>query len=258
MAEGLGRTVLRFLLWGLLYCAVAVVGNIAGDLANSDEIMGWTMLSGFVVVTVVYLGGHYVELSFGRIERCLVWPAVGMSVLVAAAYVLVLASVFTLLDLEHLFPKEIEAMDKTGKSLFLGIAGVLYGCIFCPILEEIGLRGILLGGLLKSQCRPWLAILITAVVFALLHGVGVHSVTSFVVALIVGWLYWRTGSIILCMVVHVVNNSLSFIELSGQSEVVTLLILVGSMMLLAMGLWWFWKKCTTETATQADGGQSRS
>jgi membrane protease YdiL (CAAX protease family) len=96
--------------------------------------------------------------------------------------------------------------------------------------------------LLKSRCRPWLAILITAVVFALLHGWGVHSVTSFVFALIVGWLYWRTGSIILCMIAHVVNNSLSFIELNVQCEAVILLILVGSLLLLALGLWWFAKK----------------
>jgi len=248
MAEVLVRTVSRFLLWGLLYCAVAVVGNIVGDLANSDEIMGWMMLSGFVVMTVVYLGGHYTELSFGCIERRLVWPAVGMSVLIAAAYVLVLASVFTLLDLAHLFPKEIEALDKTGKNLFPGIAGVLYGCIFCPILEEIGLRGILLGGLLKSRCRPWLAILITAFVFALFHGPGVHFVASFVFALIVGWLYWRTGSIIPCMIVHIVNNSLSFIDLGGQTVVACVLILVSGLLLLALGLWWFRKRCATPPA----------
>ena len=251
MVEGLGRTVWRFLLWGALYCAVAVVGNIVGDLVNSDEIMGWTMLSGFVVMAVVYLGGHYVELSLGRIERRFVWPAVGMSVLVAAAYVLVLASVFTLLDLEHLFPKEIEALDKTGKNLFPGIAGVLYGCIFCPILEEIGLRGILLGGLLKSRCRPWLAILITAFVFALFHGLGVHFVASFVFALIVGWLYWRTGSIIPCMIVHIVNNSLSFIDLGGQTEVACVLILVGGLLLLVLGLWWFRKRCATPPAERS-------
>jgi membrane protease YdiL (CAAX protease family) len=242
---GFGRTVSRFLLWCLFYCAVAVVGNIVGSITKSDEIMSWTILTGFILMTVVYFCKHYVELSFGRIESRMVWPAVGMSVLIAVAYVFVLVSVFTLIDLEHLFPSEVESLEKTGEHLFPGIAGLLYGCIFCPVLEEIGLRGILLGGLLKSRCRTWLAILITAVVFALLHGWGVHLVTSFVFALIVGWLYWRTGSIILCMIAHVVNNSLSFIELNGPGQVVTLLILVGSLMLLALGLWWFAKKSVT-------------
>ena len=56
-----------------------------GSITGSDEAMSWTMLSGFVLMTVVYLGKHYVELSFGRIERGA--ASVGMAVLVASAYV---------------------------------------------------------------------------------------------------------------------------------------------------------------------------
>ena len=242
MKRGVGRTIVLFLLWCFVYFAIYVIGNIVGDITKNDEIMSWTILSGFILMTIVYLGRHYVELSFGRIGKRLVWPAVGMSVLMATAYVLVLVSVFTLIDIEHLFPQQTEHLDKSVQRIFPGIAGLLYGCIFCPILEEIGLRGILLGGLLKTQCRPWLGILITSLVFALLHGMGVHFVSSFIFALIVGWLYWRTGSIIPCMIVHIVNNSLSFIELSGTSNVVCLLILVGSLMVIALGLRWFAKK----------------
>ena len=242
MKRGVGRTIVLFLLWCFVYFAIYVIGNIVGDITKNDEIMSWTILSGFILMTIVYLGRHYVELSFGRIGKRLVWPAVGMSVLMATAYVLVLVSVFTLIDIEHLFPQQTEHLDKSVQRLFPGIAGLLFGCIFCPILEEIGLRGILLGGLLKTQCRPWLGILITSLVFALLHGMGVHFVSSFIFALIVGWLYWRTGSIIPCMIVHIVNNSLSFIELSGTSNVVCLLILVGSLMVIALGLRWFAKK----------------
>lgn len=231
-----------FLLWCFVYFAIYVIGNIVGDITKNDEIMSWTILSGFILMIVVYLGRHYVELSFGRIGKRMVWPAVCMSVLIAAAYVLVLVSVYTMIDIEHLFPQQREHLDKSVQHLFPGIAGLLYGCIFCPILEEIGLRGILLGGLMNTWCRPWLAILITSLVFALLHGLGVHFVSSFIFALIVGWLYWRTGSIILCMIVHIVNNSLSFIDLSGQNNVVCLFILVGSLIVIALGLRWFAKK----------------
>ena len=242
MEESLGRTIKRFLLWCLLYCAAAVAGNIVGDITGSDEIMCWTMLSGFILLTVVYLGKHYVELSFGCIGKRKVWPAVGKSVLIAASYVLILVTVFVLIDIEQHFPKEFESLNETSEHLFPGIAGLLYGCIFCPVLEEIGLRGILLGGLLKSRCRPWLAILVTALIFALLHGVGVHFIVSLVFGIILGWLYWRTGSIILCMIIHVVNNSLSFIDFSGQTNVVCLIILVGSLLLLSFCLWWFARK----------------
>jgi membrane protease YdiL (CAAX protease family) len=244
MKEVLGKTIKMFLLWGLLYCATTVIGNIVGGITGSDEIMRWTMLAGFILLTVVYLGRHYVELSFGCIGKRRAWPAVCMAVLIAAAYVMVLVSVFVLIDIEQLSQKEFESMNETAKHLFPGMAGLLSGCIFCPVLEEIGFRGILLDGLLKSRCRPWLAILVTALIFALLHGIGVHFVVSLVFGIILGWLYWRTGSIILCMIIHVTNNSLSFIDFSGQTNVFCLIILVGSLMLLSIGLWWFAKICT--------------
>ncbi len=250
MEEGWGNTIKMFLLWCLLYCATAVVGNIVGGITGSDEIMSWTRLAGFVLLTVVYLGKHYVELSFGCIGKRRVWPAVGMAVLIAAAYVMVLVSVLVLIDIEQLSPKEFESMNETAKHLFPGIAGLLCGCIFCPILEEIGFRGILLGGLLKSRCRPWLAILVTALIFALLHGIGVHFVVSLVFGIILGWLYWRTGSLILCMIVHVANNSLSFIDFSGQTNVVCLIIIVGSLLLLSFGLWWFARKMNSLISDQ--------
>ena len=250
MELGLGNTIKMFLLWCLLYCAVAVIGNIVGDITGSDVIMSWTMLGGFILLTVVYLGRRYVELSFGSIEKRMVWSAVGMAVLIAAAYVMVLVTVFVLIDIEQITPKEFESLNEKVEHLFPGIAGVLYGCIFCPILEEIGFRGILLGGLLKSRCRPWLAILVTALIFALFHGLGVHFVVSLVFGIILGWLYWRTGSIILCMIIHVVNNSLSFIDFSGRTNLFCLIVLVGSLRLLSFGLWWFARKMNSLNSDQ--------
>lgn len=235
----MGRTIMRFLLWCLLYCATAVIGNIVGDITGSEVIMSWTMLLGFILMNVVYLGMHYVELSFGCIGKRMVWPSVGVSVLIAASYVLVLVAVFVLIDIEQLFPKEVESLNETGKHLFSGTAGVVNCCIFCPVLEEIGVRGILLGGLLKSRCRPWIAIIVTALAFALLHGVGVHFVVSLVFGIIIGWLYWCTRSIILCMIIHIVNNSLSFIDLSNHTNAVCLIVLFISLLSLSFGLWWF-------------------
>lgn len=242
MKKGIGKTIKKFLLWCLIYCVTAFVGNIAGDITGRDVIMSWTMLLGFILMIVIYIGKHYVELSFGCIGKRMVWPSVGMSVLIAVSYVLVLVAVFVLIDIEQFFPKEVESLNETGKHLFLGIAGVLNGCIICPVLEEIGVRGILLGGLLKSQCRPWIAIIVTALTFALLHGVGVHFVVSLVFGIILGWLYWRTRSIILCMIIHIVNNSLSFIDLSNHTNAVCLIVLFVSLLSLSFGLWWFARK----------------
>ena len=241
MSEGIGRTVKLFLLWWLLFLVPLIIGIVISLIISKHidpGILGWPMLAGNFLIVVVFLSKRYVKLSFGRIERCMIWPAVGMSVLIAAAYLFVEESVGQLF-----FPEELQKMADD-KSMISGISGILYGCIFGPIAEEIGFRGILLGGLLKTRCRPWLVILISAIAFGLLHKFPMAFFGSIIFGIIVGWLYWRTGSIIPCIIVHVANNSFTAIDTTGWNNTVFIIILIVSLLLLAIGLWWFGKKCT--------------
>ena len=245
MKEELWKMVKLFLLWCLLF-SVAIIGIIVWKrVLKNDEIMNWTILLGYMLITIVFFGKGYVKLSFGCIERRMIWPVIGMSVLIAAAYVLVEISVFSLIDIVHLFPKESKEIHEANQHIS-GIAGILSFCIFGPIAEEICFRGILLGGLLKMRCRPWIAILITALAFSLVHGYAVKLVGTLLFGIIVGWLYWRTGSIIPCLIIHIVNNSLVPIIsiIRGQpTNTVLIVILIVGLLLLAYGLWWFGKKC---------------
>lgn len=245
MDDGIGKTIKLFLLWSFLYFAVGIIGVFLGHICKSEEIMKWTLALGYLLISIVYFGKHYVDLSFGRIERRMVWPAVGMSVLVAVAYLFVSFFVISMLDI-YLFMEESESLNKSDPNLFSGIVGILHSCIIVPIVEEIGFRGIFLAGLLKSRCRPWLAILITAIVFALFHMSLVKIISTFGFGIIIGWLYWRTGSIIPGIVIHIVNNSLcivfAFKDLSIDSLAIWWVILVVCLSSLAYGVWWFWKK----------------
>lgn len=241
MKEELWKTVKLFLLWCLLY-SVPVIGIIVGErILKNDAIMNWTMMLGYMLIAIVFFGKGYVKLSFGCIERRMIWPVIGMSVLIAAAYVFVEISVFSLIDIVHLFPKEFKEMHEANQHIS-GIAGILLFCIFGPIAEEICFRGILLGGLLKMRCRPWIAILITALAFSLVHGFAVKLVGTLLFGIIVGWLYWRTGSIIPCLIVHIVNNSLAYIMRGQPNTVLVVVILIVGLLSLAYGFWWFWKK----------------
>ena len=245
MDDGIGKTIKLFLLWSFLYFAVGIIGVFLGHICKSEEIMKWTLALGYLLISIVYFGKHCVDLSFGRIERRMVWPAVGMSVLVAVAYLFVSFFVISMLDI-YLFMEESESLNKSDPNLFSGIVGILHSCIIVPIVEEIGFRGIFLAGLLKSRCRPWLAILITAIVFALFHMSLVKIISTFGFGIIIGWLYWRTGSIIPGIVIHIVNNSLcivfAFIDLSIESLAIWWVILVVCLSSLAYGFWWFGKK----------------
>ena len=252
MDDGIGKTIKLFLLWSFLYFAVGIIGVFLGHICKSEEIMKWTLALGYLLISIVYLGKHYVDLSFGCIERRMLWPAVGMSVLVAVANLFVSFFVISMLDI-YFFMEESESLNKSDPNLFLGIAGILHSCIIVPIVEEIGFRGIFLAGLLKSRCRPWLAILITAIVFALFHMSFVKIISTLGFGIIIGWLYWRTGSIIPGIVIHIINNFLcivfSFIDLSIESHAIWWVILVVCLSSLAYGVWWFEKKSINDSTT---------
>lgn len=244
MNEDLGRTITLFLLWWFLFLVPTIVGSVVGGLLTNCMdygITAWSLLAADVLIAIVFLGKRYVKLSFGRIEKRWFWPSVGLSVVIAVAFLLFLESFYQLIDFDHLFQEAIEQSAEHARNFYSGIAGILVGCFFGPLAEEIGFRGILLSGLLKTQRRPWLAILMSALCFGLIHGlIAFPSASLF--GILVGWLYWRTGSIIPGLIIHVVNNSLSFIDLRGLPHTVCLLILVGCLLLLALVLWWFGKK----------------
>ena len=98
MNKELGRTIKLFLLWCLLYVATAIIGLILWRVFKNIEFFNWTIVLGYILIIILFFGKGYVKLSFGRIEKPTIWPAVGVSVLIAVAQLFVLFSVLTLLD----------------------------------------------------------------------------------------------------------------------------------------------------------------
>lgn len=89
--------------------------------------------------------------------------------------------------------------------------------LVAPIVEESLFRG-LLQGALESRMRAWLAIILAAVPFALLHGPG-PAVFFLLWSLPVGWVAWRTKSIRPAIIVHAVNNLVGAIGLLAVGSV---------------------------------------
>lgn len=99
--------------------------------------------------------------------------------------------------------------------------------ILVPLSEEIVFRGAILRTLLginepstvpsspsTSEARPcsmWTAITISALIFALAHLNPAQIPHAFLLGLLLGWVYARTRSIIPGVLIHVVNNTATFI-----------------------------------------------
>jgi len=82
--------------------------------------------------------------------------------------------------------------------------------VAAPILEEILFRGIILDGFLKNY-SPTKAIVWSAVIFGLVHLNPYQFIPAFLIGLIMGWIYWKTGSLWLCILIHFINNSAGFV-----------------------------------------------
>ena len=117
---------------------------------------------------------------------------------------------------EHVLPllAGIEESDEIdGLLLLLNTVGgdIEAGLAIAPLAEEIVFRGAILRSLLKWTSRHWLAIALSALCFALVHANPAQMPHAFLVGLLLGWMYYRTGSIIPCVTYHWVNNSVAYI-----------------------------------------------
>lgn len=119
---------------------------------------------------------------------------------------LIFPSSFMLEILEVEMPEEIEGVFNMIMSKPLGF--IVIG-ILAPVVEELVFRGATLRALFKvfPEGRHWWAIAISALIFALIHGNFAQGLHAFLIGLLLGWMFYRTRSIIPGVIYHLVNNS---------------------------------------------------
>ena len=209
----------------------------------SSKITLWSMVLGYAVTIAVFLGMRYVKIKTGRIERDRLWKTIGVAALIALGWMFVEVGILQLVDADKLFADEVEELEKLGK-IMTGPLGAIAVGILAPISEEIGFRGVLLGGLLRMRCGAWPAIVISALVFAFFHGTHIQLLGTTVFGIIAGWLYWRTRSLIPSMIVHMVNNSMACILETAAPDyepgkIASVAFVVVFLPILIYGLGWF-------------------
>jgi len=180
------------------------------------------------------------------------WLYAALPVLVAA-----LVTVLSLLDFLHL-------PSWTGKTfqtmMQMPVVAFIMVVVAAPVLEEVLFRGVVLQGLLRNE-RPWVAIGQSALLFGLFHFNPAQSLNAGLAGLLLGWLYYRTRSLWLCMAAHALNNLLAFsamwlaptawesrtvVEMVGSVWLYAGVVML-SLVVLTSLLWWVQK--TTYPAT---------
>lgn len=120
--------------------------------------------------------------------------------------------------LNKLLPEMPEALENTLKAMTQGNVYINFICIsiFAPFFEEWLCRGMVLRGLLANNKKPIVAILVSAIFFAVIHLNPWQAIPAFVFGALFGYVYYKTGSLKLTMLMHFANNTLSLV--AGQTE----------------------------------------
>jgi membrane protease YdiL (CAAX protease family) len=79
-------------------------------------------------------------------------------------------------------------------------------CICGPIFEELLFRGVVLNGFLKLF-NPWKAIILSSVFFGLFHLNPWQFVPAFLIGMLIGYVYWKSASLLPCIFIHWINNT---------------------------------------------------
>ena len=114
-------------------------------------------------------------------------------------------------ELPDIVKEELTMIIKSPYGFF--VVGLL-----APFCEELVFRGAVLHSLLEwSKTRigwmgnHWSMILLSALLFAIIHFNPAQMPHAFLIGALLGWMYYRTGSILPGVALHWANNSIAYV-----------------------------------------------
>lgn len=125
---------------------------------------------------------------------------------IATAYSITL--VFGLLQKTNVFPSDwIAVQEQTYSTINMASPFMQFLSVgfIAPLVEEILFRGCILGTL-KKKMHPWIAIIISALIFGVAHGTPIGIIYATLLGLLMGWLAVTFNSIVPTLFFHIAYN----------------------------------------------------
>lgn len=160
----------------------------------------------------LWVGVRMSRSSVGEVLRLTSFPAAALVPVVAVLFGLWVVLIQSMAFMTRAIPVDRSMMEEMSRLLFESLwIGLPLLVIAAPVLEEALFRGIILRGLLNRH-RPWVAVALNAVIFSVAHFNLWQLPASFTVGLFMGWVYYRTRCLLLCVLLHAFHNlALAFV-----------------------------------------------
>lgn len=184
----------------------------------NEQVMGNIMTLQIVAqVAMLVVFGLWYYLAYGRKKRpdTAEKPQgkhVGLIISMGLILQLGISSVLCLIQI--MAPKALESYNELMELAGLtemSIPVMIAVSVMAPLSEEVLCRGVILRLAERVSPRFWVANVIQALAFGILHGNLVQGTYAFVLGLLLGYVYGKFRNIWLCMLLHASMNLSSFI-----------------------------------------------
>jgi membrane protease YdiL (CAAX protease family) len=180
------------------------------SMVRRGELLAAILATANGITILLLLLFRYVK--WRELFRCGVKPIVVLSCILAILFTMFDMNVFTeKLHLTDIFEQQFQ-------SLAYSPLGLLSMVLLAPFAEEMVFRVGIEGHLLHTGYKPWKAILLSALLFSVIHGNPAQMPGAFVAGILFAWLYYRTASPLPGILGHVLNNLWAVIMMRVYSE----------------------------------------
>jgi membrane protease YdiL (CAAX protease family) len=180
------------------------------------------LLPAFLFTVFTFRGNYLYFLGFKKAEKT------NMYVLGALCMLLALPFVFLLNDINQSIqlpiPSNLKAMEEETMKHMIAflkvnhpidiVINVLIIAVLPAVCEEVFFRGVLQRILIHATRSPWAGIIITAILFSALHMQFQGFLPRMFLGMVLGALYWYSGSLWTSILAHFVNNAVQVIAIS--------------------------------------------
>ena len=150
----------------------------------------------------VFLKTHeFIRFSYFQIE-IKKWYRYLLFVLVVTGIVLISFSIVSLFETAPVLMQLNIINDLTKNFSILFYIKIL---LLAPFFEELVFRGVLLNGFL-NRYSPAKSILITSLLFSILHLNSMQLIIAFLLGLFTGWYFYKTRNLLSCILIHTLSN----------------------------------------------------
>lgn len=203
----------------------AILEGMSGDM-SFDAVMllvSETVMSNMMTlqiaaqVAMFLVFGLWYYFAYGRKKRpeSAEKPSVSHIALLAALGLILQFGIGSVLSLIEVFaPQLLENYNELMELMGIGelsLPVMIATSIMAPLSEEVLCRGVILRLAERVSARFWVANVIQALAFGILHGNWVQGTYAFLLGLILGYIYGKYRNIWLCMLLHGAMNLSSFI-----------------------------------------------